>query len=266
MTISVITPVYNSERYIADAIESVLAQGCLDRVEHIIIDGQSTDGTVDIIRDYASHHDHIRWISEPDRGQSDAMNKGIAMATGDILGILNADDYYEPEIFGNVLARFEALLEQTLLLGNCNVWDHDGTLQYCNRPGIPSLYDILHAYQLPVNPSAYFYHRSLHARIGGYDVENHQSMDIDFLVRAFRHANVEYVDAVWGNFRKLENTKTVAAEATGALDRAFAQLRAKHMPRLPAHLRLYFKAKPYLNWLRSRAGRIKNQTLDYLLK
>ena len=78
--LSIITPVYNSERFIATCIEAVIKQDCV-KLEHIIIDGGSTDQTVPIIRQYADRYPHIRWQSEPDRGQSDAMNKGIAMAS-----------------------------------------------------------------------------------------------------------------------------------------------------------------------------------------
>ncbi|MCK6622840.1 MAG: glycosyltransferase [Calditrichaceae bacterium] len=92
--ISIITPSYNNSRYIEDAIQSVVGQNYPD-VEHLIIDGGSNDGTLDVLKKYP----HLKWISEKDEGQSDALNKGFKMATGDILGWLNADDYYQPGIF-----------------------------------------------------------------------------------------------------------------------------------------------------------------------
>jgi glycosyltransferase involved in cell wall biosynthesis len=95
--ISIITPVYNGEEFIESCIKVVIDQACPE-VEHIIVDGGSTDQTVDIIKQYAKQYPHIRWISEKDRGQSDAINKGIAMAKGEILSILNVDDYYEPNV------------------------------------------------------------------------------------------------------------------------------------------------------------------------
>jgi glycosyltransferase involved in cell wall biosynthesis len=78
-TVSIITPVYNGEKFISGCIESVAAQNCAG-VEHIIVDGGSSDRTVHIVREKAAAHPHLRWISEPDRGQSDALNKGIGMA------------------------------------------------------------------------------------------------------------------------------------------------------------------------------------------
>jgi glycosyltransferase involved in cell wall biosynthesis len=101
MRISVITVCFNSEKNIRTAIESVLAQKNVD-LEYIIIDGESTDGTVDVIKEYAEKYPSvIKWISEPDAGIYDAMNKGIDMAVGDIIGILNSDDFYASN---NVLA------------------------------------------------------------------------------------------------------------------------------------------------------------------
>ncbi|MGK7941459.1 MAG: glycosyltransferase, partial [Crocosphaera sp.] len=82
--ITVITPVYNGETFIESCIKIVIEQNC-SHLEHIIVDGGSKDGTVDIIRKYAEQYAHIRWLSESDKGQSDAMNKGIKMAKGEIL-------------------------------------------------------------------------------------------------------------------------------------------------------------------------------------
>ncbi len=98
MKISVITPSYNSANTIETAIKSVLAQD-YKNYEHIVVDGASTDGTLDILK----RHPHLTWISEPDRGQVHAMNKGFAMATGDIIVNLNADDQFLQGAFSAVL-------------------------------------------------------------------------------------------------------------------------------------------------------------------
>lgn len=91
LKISIVTVCYNSARTIRDAIDSVLSQSYRD-IEHIVVDGASTDGTVDIIREYGDRIAKV--VSEPDRGIYDAMNKGIGLATGDIVGILNSDDVF----------------------------------------------------------------------------------------------------------------------------------------------------------------------------
>ena len=89
--LSIITPVFNGIRFIESCIINVIEQKC-PNLEHIIVDGGSTDGTVEIITSYAERYEHIKWVSEKDHGQSDAMNKGIAKALGSILGFLNVDD------------------------------------------------------------------------------------------------------------------------------------------------------------------------------
>ena len=91
--ISIITPTYNAARYLEQTMESVAAQGYPD-LEYIVVDGGSTDATLDMVRDRPELV--TTWISEPDKGISDAFNKGISMATGEIVGIINADDYYHP--------------------------------------------------------------------------------------------------------------------------------------------------------------------------
>lgn len=94
MKISIVTVTYNSAKTLADTIDSVLAQNYLD-LEYIIVDGLSSDATVDIIKSYVPKFgDRLKWISEKDKGLYDAMNKGIKMATGDVVGIINSDDFY----------------------------------------------------------------------------------------------------------------------------------------------------------------------------
>ncbi|WP_348653120.1 glycosyltransferase family 2 protein, partial [uncultured Sulfurimonas sp.] len=105
MKISIITVVWNNKETIKDAIDSVLSQ-TYENIEYIIVDGASTDGTVDIVQSYG---DKIsKFISEKDKGLYDAMNKGIGLATGDIVGILNSDDFYIDEfVIEKVVKEFE---------------------------------------------------------------------------------------------------------------------------------------------------------------
>ena len=215
--ISVITPVYNGERFIEDCINVVLDQQCSD-LEHIIVDGGSGDRTVDIIKQYADQYPHIRWLSEKDQGQSDAMNKGIALAKGEILAILNVDDYYQPNTLNRVAELFKTLPEPSFLVGNCNIWDADNQLIDINKPAKLALKELLLGWgtnQFPANPSAYFYHTSLHQQVGLYDTSDHYTMDLDFILRAVQSAHLMYVDETWGNFRQLRDTKTFQSNASG---------------------------------------------------
>lgn len=105
MKVSIITVCYNSSDHIEDAIRSVASQD-YDNIEHIIVDGGSSDGTVDLLKKHNSSIAH--WISEPDHGIYDAMNKGIKMATGELVGILNSDDfYYDHSIISKIAAAFQ---------------------------------------------------------------------------------------------------------------------------------------------------------------
>ncbi len=254
--ISIITPVYNGENYIAACMNVVIEQKC-SNVEHIIVDGGSSDRTVEIIKNYASKYPHISWISEPDRGQSDAMNKGIKMAKGDILAVLNVDDYYEPNVLNDVLTIFKILPEPSFVVGNCNIWGEEGKLIDINKPKRLKLNDLLigpHINPFPMNPSAYFYHTSLHEKIGLYKVDEHYAMDVDFLFKAMKVVNVKYVNKTWGNYRKFEGTKTVDDIDNGQNMLRINSLMEYHLQQLPLFQRwlviLRRKLNQNYNWIR----------------
>jgi len=120
--ISVITPVLNGERYIRTAIESVLNQN-YPHVEHIVIDGISTDNTVKIINSY----NHLVWISEKDNGAAEAFNKGFEIATGDIICMLPADDYYEPHVFKDIVDIFKKYSDCMWVSGYGRIVDDEGS-------------------------------------------------------------------------------------------------------------------------------------------
>ncbi len=240
--ISVITPIYNGEKFIESCLQNVINQNFAE-VEHIIVDGGSTDKTIDIIKDYANQHPHIHWISEKDQGQSDAMNKGIAMAQGSIIGILNVDDFYEPNVISRISELFKTLPEPSLIVGNCNTWDHRDKLIHINKPKRLRAVDLLMGKQInddrmidasfPVNPSAYFYHKSLHQQIGIYKVEEHYAMDIDFLLKAVKVAHLKYFNETWGNYRYYPGTKTFDDSTNGTSQTRIHQLFKEYAKTLP---------------------------------
>lgn len=254
--ISVITPVYNGERFIESCIKVVIDQAC-PNVEHIIIDGGSTDRTVEIIKQYAQNYSHIQWFSEKDKGQSDAMNKGIAMAKGEIIGILNVDDFYEPNVINRVSEIFKTLPEPSLLVGNCNLWNDEGKLIWVNKPAKLKLEDLLLGIKVnpfPVNPSAYFYHASLHEKVGLYKVDEQYAMDLDFLLKAVQVATVMYVDEIWGNYRQIEGTKTHTAMKNGQNYRRLEYFLKAYRKDLPLHQRWQVAIKYvfYNKWYRAK--------------
>jgi len=241
--LSIITAVYQGRKYIASCIESVIDQR-YDAVEHIIIDGGSTDGTIEIVTSYLQKYPHIRFISEKDKGQSDALNKGIKLAQSKIIGILNVDDFYEPDVFKNINDYFSKLNEPALLVGNCNRLGEDGKIIAVNKPQKLRQIDLLLGWsinEIPCNPSAYFYHRSLHEKIGYYDETDHYSMDVRFILNAVAAAHVLYVDKCWGNYRYIPGAKTYEDIKTGGNKERVALLLESYIKKLPWYERCWVR-------------------------
>jgi len=125
--ISIVTPSFNQGAYIEENIKSVLRQN-YPNFEHIIIDGSSTDGTIDILKKY----DHLIWVSERDKGQSEAINKGFKTANGEIIGWLNSDDCYEPDAFSTIVRELNKAEDKYIVFGDCNLIDkNEERIGYC---------------------------------------------------------------------------------------------------------------------------------------
>jgi glycosyltransferase involved in cell wall biosynthesis len=234
--LSIITPVYNGKRFIEACIQNVIDQAS-PSVEHIIVDAGSTDGTIDVIKRYANEYKHIRWISEPDKGQSDAMNKGLSMAKNEIVSFLNVDDFYESDALKRIISIWQNFPAPTLLIGNCRILGDADRLVSVNSPkklDVFSLVSLKAAF--PLNPSAYFYHKSLHQEIGPYPIDEHYLMDLDFILKAIPVSNVVYRDEIWGNHRQIEATKTVNFIESGEHSKAVKKLLSSHARKvLPLH-------------------------------
>jgi glycosyltransferase involved in cell wall biosynthesis len=209
-TLSIITPVYNGEKFISECIECVAAQNCAE-VEHIIVDGGSNDRTVDILRDKAGVMRHLRWISEPDQGQSDALNKGISMAKAEYIGILNADDFYEPGALPYVAEIIKNVAEPRFVVGACNVLTADDKLTFVNRPSVLEFEKLIidpRTWPFPNNPAAYFYPKNVHDTIGPYNIEERFGMDLEFILAVVQIIKPLYIDTVLGNYCEIPGTKT----------------------------------------------------------
>lgn len=162
------------------------------------------------------------------------MNNGIKMAKGEIIGILNVDDFYEPNVLNHVLEIFKTLPEPSLLVGNCNMWGDEGKIFRVNKPSKLKLMDLLSlSSPFPVNPSAYFYHKSLHQAIGLYEVDETYVMDIDFILKAIQAATVKYVDETWGNYRHIQGTKTLNSIQSGQQMYYLKRILKKYRTSLP---------------------------------
>jgi glycosyltransferase involved in cell wall biosynthesis len=200
--ISVITPSLNSDRFLECAVESVLAQN-YPYFEHIIVDGGSTDGTLQTIR----KHPHLSWISEPDRGQSEAMNKGFHLSEGEVIVYLNADDYFEEGAFHTVASCF--LEGACFVVGKVRVVRPDGSF-WINDPKT-EFQEMLKWWRpnfFCYNPAGYFYKREVQEAVGGFDVHYAHKMDLDFLLKSALKVPFTKIDRILGNFRFIEGTKT----------------------------------------------------------
>jgi glycosyltransferase involved in cell wall biosynthesis len=217
--LSIITPVFNGEKFISSCVESVATQQC-QAVEHIVVDGASTDRTAEIVREHTSFLPHLRLISEPDSGQSDALNKGLRAARADYVGILNVDDFYAPGALCRIIGILKTLREPRFICGNCNVLEEGDILYRVNRPKILKLENILvddETWPFPCNPSSYFYPKVLHDVVGYYDVGEHFGMDLKFILSAIQQIEPLYVDEILGNFRFIPGTKTFGTLEDGTI-------------------------------------------------
>lgn len=175
--ISVITVVRDGAAHLREAIGSVLGQSW-PNTEYIIIDGYSTDGTLDIIRSYDRKIDY--WVSEPDNGIFDAMNKGVALAQGELIGLLNADDWYEPGALEAAATAYRAERKQGIYFGDKYLVHVDLGLKYEFRGSLEFWRGMTICHQ------AMFVHREVYDRLGYYDQTYQLAADFDFFVRAVR--------------------------------------------------------------------------------
>ena len=205
--ISIVIPSLNQGRFIEETILSIFAQKWPD-VELIIIDGGSTDETLDIIRKHAASI--AFWISEPDRGQADAINKGLRKATGDIVTWFGADDVYASGIFAAVAEVWRRNPNAIYAAPVANFYAR-GREQLVRPFGL-SIDNVVHYWrrQSRWHDPGLFWSRSVINAAGDLDSSLHYAFDFDFLVRALQHAPVEYVDHVAAGFRLHKTSKSIA--------------------------------------------------------
>lgn len=181
-----ITPTFNSEKTVERTIKSVLAQD-YDNVEYIIVDGLSTDGTLDIVKKYSDRINHI--ISEKDQGISDAFNKGIAAATGDIIGIINSDDYLMPGALSTVAQSYDGetdIYHGNILLENPKTGFRCREIPSQRYPVMPFFCHVAH--------QGVFVTREAYERLGVFDLNLKWTMDLDLLMRATKSgAKFKYI-------------------------------------------------------------------------
>ncbi len=176
--VSIVTPCYNSARYLAETIESIRAQD-YPHLEHLVIDGGSTDGTLEILQRYA---DRLTWISEPDKGQSDAINKGFRRARGEIVAWLNADDLYFPRTVRTAVEALAAHPDAVWVYGGTEIIDGDGATLDVREAAPFDVSRLLNEGDYISQPTV-FMRSSVLNEVGLLDTDLHYCMDYDLWLR-----------------------------------------------------------------------------------
>jgi glycosyltransferase involved in cell wall biosynthesis len=204
--VSVVTPSLNQGRFLEQAIASVLEQD-YPRIEHIVVDGGSTDETIEILR----AHPHLRWVSEPDSGQASAINKGFRMAHGTIFGWLNADDFYLP---GAISAAVQALLASdcAFVHGGWVQVAEDGTVMREVKV-VPFDYRLQLEHRNAVCQPGSFFTAEAYSAVGGVDETYEFAMDYELWLKLGRRYPVVHVDRPQAAYRYHGTSKSTAQYA-----------------------------------------------------
>ena len=218
--VSIITPSFNQARYIEATIRSVLTQD-YPNIEYIIVDGGSTDETVEIIKKYAldsgsllpesQKHNIAWWVSEQDKGQTDAINKGFGRAKGQILAWLNSDDTYKPGAISAAVKYLQEHPEVGMVYGDCNFINEAGRV--IGKFGAAQTDQrLLRQGYAHIPQQTMFFRADLWKQVGPLDQSFYFAMDYDLWTRLSARTSLKYIPQTWANFRLHTTGKTIAAD------------------------------------------------------
>ncbi len=254
MLVSIVTPSYNQARFLEETMRSVLEQDYAD-IEYIVVDGGSTDGSRELLERYSSRL--AWWISEKDRGQTDAINKGFNRARGDVLAWLNSDDTYQPGAVREAVEFLQANPQVGLVYGDANYIDENGRV-IGRFPAAQTDYRRLRQGYVHIPQQSAFFRADLWRKVGPLDASFYFAMDYDLWVRLAREAPLVYHPRLWANFRLHSDAKTIAAD-----DRCWPEMLRVHYRDggsrfAPIVLKYWIRklAAPYINWRRRRLFRL----------
>lgn len=202
--VSIVTPSYNQGEYIRDTIESVLNQ-TYDNIEYIVMDGGSTDETVDILKSYG---DRIKWVSEKDGGQADAVNKGIRVAEGEIIGWLNSDDTYYPDAVEKAVAALLTHPEFDMVYGEGDYIDRNGNVTQRYKTMMFDYQEL--ANECFICQPTGFFTKEIAERVGLLNADLQLCMDYEFWMRIGRDGKVLYIPERLATSRMYEENKTMS--------------------------------------------------------
>ena len=254
MRVSFVVPTRNQRPFLRRCIESCLAQGVADS-EVVVVDGASTDGTIDVLRGFS---DRIRFVSEPDSGQSEAVNKGVAMATGDVIAWINSDDSYAGDgVVAAVLREFDAGAD--LVYGDGLLVTAAGaTLRPYGVRELSSQKQLILSPSSPLLQPATFFRRALFEQVGGLDVALHFTMDYDLWLRMLpRSRRPRFLPMVLARWTLHAEAKSIQAMRAQIRETAAVRRRYRDAYGLSPAERLRLPlatARLYLYWAAVRTG------------
>jgi len=211
--VSIITPSFNQAEYLEQTIRSVLGQ-TYPHIEYIIMDGGSTDGSVDVIKKYEARI--TAWVSEQDRGQTDAINKGFNRASGEILAWINSDDTYaSPQTVADAVNFLVAHPDVAMVYADCDFIDETGKVigKFASRQ---TDYAKLRTGYVHIPQQTMFFRSAYWKQLGPLDPSFYFAMDYDLWVRIAKHAPIQYLSGkTWANFRIHTSSKTNVNDERG---------------------------------------------------
>ncbi|MEJ2758145.1 MAG: glycosyltransferase family 2 protein [Anaerolineales bacterium] len=207
--VTIVTPSYNQARFLEQTIESVLGQ-TYPHIEYIVMDGGSTDGSVEVIQKYADRLAY--WESAPDKGQTDAINRGFARANGKYLAWLNSDDTYESQAVAEAVAYLQAHPDIGMVYGDAYFIDEHGKV-IGTFPAAQTDYQRLRRAYVHIPQQSAFWRADLYRQVGPLDDRLFFAMDYYLWLRLAEISKIQYLPGkAWANFRLHEESKTIAAD------------------------------------------------------
>lgn len=256
--ISIVTPSFNQAPFLRRTIESVLSQD-YPHIEYILVDGGSSDGSLEIIQAYADRLAH--WESIPDQGQTDAINKGFARATGKYLAWLNSDDIYQPGAMAEAVAYLEDHPHVGMVYSDCTFIDAQDR-EIGRFPAAQTDYRRLRRGYVHIPQQAAFFRADLWQKVGPLDPSFYFAMDYDLWVRLAREAALVYLPGhVWASFRLHGDAKTIAADARCWPEMLRVHYREGGSRFAPIVIKYQLRklVAPLINWRRQRMFRLRDE-------